>query len=76
MQITVRVITNAKSNLIEKSAFDSYKVKLRSIPRKGKANRELIQVLSDFFKIKKSQISILKGQKDKIKIIEMKLNQN
>jgi uncharacterized protein YggU (UPF0235/DUF167 family) len=38
---------------------------------KGKANEELMEVLSEHFKVKKNQIRILKGMASNIKEIEV-----
>ena len=59
-----------------KSEVISYKkeiltVKVSAVPHKGKANEELIKVLSIFFNIPKSAIIILSGQKSKIKTLHI-----
>ncbi len=55
--------------MIEK---DYYKVKLVSPPEKGKANRELIEILSEYFNTKKSNIKIVKGEFGRDKMVEIK----
>jgi len=45
------------------------KVNLNSVPEKGKANQELIKLLSKFLKIKKSSFSVISGQTDRNKKI-------
>lgn len=50
---------------------DALKVKLTSAPVEGKANEELIELLSDFFKVKKSDIRILRGSSSKRKSVEI-----
>ncbi len=70
MNIEVRVITNAKKREIKKED-GHFKVKLISPPIEGKANKELIEFLSEVFGIKRSEIKIIKGEKDKIKIISL-----
>ena len=47
------------------------KVHLKAVPMKGKANEELIEVLAQHFKVKKSQVNILKGHKSNIKEVEI-----
>ena len=71
MQINVKVITRSSKNRILKEE-NSLKVYLTIIPEKGKANELLIKLLSDYFEISKSQIKIIKGEKSKNKIIELK----
>ncbi|MFA7662551.1 MAG: DUF167 domain-containing protein [Patescibacteria group bacterium] len=71
MQINIRVIPKAKQNKVVQEG-ENYKVWLTTAPVDGKANKELINILSEFFKLKKSQIEILKGHKSRDKIIEIK----
>jgi len=66
----VKVIANSSRQEV-KEENGALKVHLKSLPRKGKANEELIEVLAEHFKVKKSQISILKGQRSNIKEVEM-----
>ncbi|MBP9561436.1 MAG: DUF167 domain-containing protein [Syntrophorhabdaceae bacterium] len=70
MNIEVRVITNAKKREIKKEN-NYFKVRLTSQPIEGKANKELTDFLSEVFCIKKSDIKIIRGEKDKIKIISL-----
>ncbi len=48
---------------------DALKIKLTSPPVEGKANEELIEFLSDTFKVRKSAIKILKGSSSKQKLV-------
>lgn len=67
----VKVITNSKQIKVEKTK-EWLKVHLISQPIKGKANKELIEILAKHFKIKKSSIKITKGQtsnKKEVKIL-------
>ena len=66
--IQIRVIPNAKKNEIKKIG-SGYKVYLTVPPADGKANKALIDILSNYLKVKKSQLSIIKGLKSKDKII-------
>ncbi len=50
---------------------DSLKVKLSSPPVEGRANKELIEILSREFRISKSNIEILSGQNSKIKTVKL-----
>ncbi len=50
---------------------DSLKVKLTSPPVEGKANNEIISVLSKVLGIKKKQIEIVSGRSSKNKIIRL-----
>lgn len=47
------------------------KIKLQSAPEDGKANKELIKLLSDFFEVKEQNVIILSGKTSRQKLIEI-----
>ena len=49
-----------------------YKIWLKAKPIDGEANKNLIQILSDYFKIAKKDIIILKGGNWRFKTIEIR----
>jgi len=69
-EIKIRVIPNAKRPEIFELDDGSLKIKLKSPAHEGKANKELISVLSKHFKVPKSKIKITSGEKSRNKIIE------
>ena len=74
--LEVRVIPKAKKNLIKKEAgtltgTSRLKVYLTSPAMEGKANKALIEALSKYFGVKKSQISIVKGEKSRDKFVKI-----
>ncbi len=70
MEIKLKVIPNSsKSEVKEENGI--LKVHLTSPPLEGRANKELIQVLAKHFKVKKSQIEILRGAKSREKTIRI-----
>jgi uncharacterized protein (TIGR00251 family) len=69
--ITVNVTAGAKVTKVSKLGKDTYKVHLMTEPVRGKANRQLIKILADFFKIKPGSISIISGLQSKKKIIRI-----
>ncbi len=72
MIINVKVFPNSKNKKIVKNG-DEIKVYLKSKPERGKANRELIDVLSKYFKVEKSKIRIIKGEKSRRKVVEVNM---
>jgi len=70
VKIEVKVSTNSKNSEVIKDG-DSYKVKLKSKPHGNVANFELINLLSEYFKIPKTSIKILRGLKSRNKLVEI-----
>ena len=70
MNVDIKVITNAKKREIT-AVGPALKVKLTSLPRDGRANEELLEYLSVFFHVRKSDIKIIRGEKDKRKVIAL-----
>ena len=69
--IRVRVTAKSKKNEIRKLG-DGFKVYLTAPPVNGKANKALLEVLADYFSLKKSQLDIVKGKKSKDKVVRIK----
>jgi len=73
MKITIKVIPRSSQNeVIGYLADGILKIKLTSAPVDGQANIALIELLSKYFSVAKSSITILKGKTNKIKVIEIK----
>ena len=71
MLIKVKVFPNSKKEEIIKRAKDSFDVKVKAKPIKGQANREVIKALASFLKIPESRIRMIKGFKQRNKILEI-----
>jgi uncharacterized protein (TIGR00251 family) len=71
MDIRVLVITRAKKNEVIDLGAGHYKVKVVSAPIANRANRELIQLLAEYFGVRKSAISIKTGQRSRHKTINI-----
>ena len=70
--IKIRVSPNAKRSGFEGLWNDTHlKLALRAPAVDGKANEAVIDFLSDFFHIKKSQLQIISGQTNRCKIIRL-----
>jgi len=66
----IKVVANSKNNSIEFcDEFIKIKIKERAI--EGRANKAIIEYLSDILPYSKSQISILNGEKSSIKTIQI-----
>ncbi|HVN96541.1 MAG TPA: DUF167 domain-containing protein [Syntrophorhabdaceae bacterium] len=73
MKISIKVITNARKREIIADGPE-LKVKLTSLPRDGRANEELIEYLAECFNVRKSEIQIVQGEKDRRKVIALALD--
>jgi hypothetical protein len=72
MKIKVKVVPRAKKELIEQNE-SGLKIYLRAPAIEGKANKRLIELISDYFKVKKYNISIIKGETSREKVLEINL---
>ena len=74
--LRVRLQPNSSScqikEILSTESGDFIKISVRSIPEKGKANKELIEFLAKKLKIAKSDIEIISGELDKYKKILLK----
>ena len=70
-RITIRVTTNARKNSIEEEEEGGLKVKVNSPAVDGKANKAVINLLAAYYGVRKSAVSIVKGEKSRDKIIEI-----
>jgi uncharacterized protein (TIGR00251 family) len=71
MRISLKVITRAKKESIEKLSENSYKIKVSVPPEKGKANKRVIELLSEKLCVKKQDIKIISGETSSKKILEI-----
>ena len=72
MIIKVKVVPKSSKVSIEKRE-DVFHVKLTSPPDKGKANKQLVEVLAKHFGVKKAKVKILKGKTSHNKVAEVDL---
>lgn len=72
MLIKVRAFPHSKTEEIIKKSEDCFEVKVKEPPLQGKANRAIIIALSLYFKVPETNIRIIKGFKERNKIIEVK----
>lgn len=71
MRIYLTVSARSSKNEVTKISEGEYKVKLTAAPVDGKANEALIKILSDYFKVSKSSITIVGGKTAKMKMVDI-----
>lgn len=69
MQLRLQIKPNARKNEI--SVGNVIVVRIKAPPVDGKANRELIEYLSEVFGIPKSGMEIIRGESSKFKTISI-----
>jgi uncharacterized protein (TIGR00251 family) len=67
--LNVRVQPRAPKKLIRKIGEREYKVWVVSPPVKGKANKEVIDLVASHFHLPPSRVKIAKGEKSRQKIL-------
>lgn len=70
MILNVRVIPKASRNLVKKEK-GFLKVYLTKPAQDNLANMQLIELLSEYLKIRKYQLKIIKGEKSRDKLVEV-----
>jgi uncharacterized protein len=73
MLIRVLVTPNAKRARVVKVSEDNFEVWVDERAVGGRANKRLLEMLAEHFKIPKSRVTILKGTKTRNKIIQVTL---
>jgi len=71
MKLQIKVIPSSSRDCIAGWLGDSLKVKVKSPPEKGKANKAVIKVLEKSLGLEKGSISIESGLTSSIKIIKI-----
>ena len=66
--ISVRVHPGARKNEVLSFSSGGLEVKVAALPEKGKANKELIDFLSELLGVSKSRLTILGGQTSRSKL--------
>jgi uncharacterized protein len=72
MLIKVKVFAGCKKDEIVKKKDDEFEVRVKEKAEQGRANKAVIKVLADYFKIDESKIKLIKGFKERNKIFEIK----
>ena len=74
MIINVSVTPNSRRPSVSKIDEERYEVKVDEKPEGGRANARLVEILSEYFGIGKSSISIIKGFRSRDKVVLIKMN--
>jgi hypothetical protein len=69
--LTLKIQPRSSQSKIIGVEGDYLKIKLQKTPVEGAANEELIDLLQEVFKIPKKNIKILRGEKSRMKWVEI-----
>ncbi|MDI6845183.1 MAG: DUF167 domain-containing protein [Candidatus Saccharicenans sp.] len=69
--LVVRVQPGSSKRELVKISDNEYRARLNSPPEKGRANQELLELLSDYLKIPVSRLKIVKGKASREKWVEI-----
>lgn len=71
MFLTATVRAGARKRIIEEQPDGSLKIWTNVSPEKGKANKDVVDMLSEYLHIPKSRISLIKGETSSKKIFKI-----
>lgn len=73
--IKVKVTPRSSVSQIQENLLGELKVKVKAPPVGGQANKEVIELLAEYYGASKGQIEIVKGLTSKTKLIKLKTRQ-
>jgi len=71
VRVSLKVYPRSSRKEIVKGTDGSLKVYIRQAPADGKANKALIGILAEYYKIKKNDIRIVAGSTSRNKVVEI-----
>lgn len=71
MELKVQVKLQSKKEGVEEIGENFFVVRVNEKPIEGKANKRVIELLSEHLDVPKSSIELYKGQKSKIKVFRI-----
>ena len=72
--LSVRVQPQARKRKVEKISPSEYKVSVFSPPSRGKANREVIEILASYFDLPPARVKILRGETSRQKLVLLEVD--
>lgn len=72
MRISVKVKPNSKIKRIEKLSDNEFMLFIKVPPKEGKANKAVVDLLSEYLDLPKTNITIIKGLTSRNKVLDIK----
>jgi hypothetical protein len=73
MLIKVKVFPGSKEEQIIEKSKDSFEIRVKEKPQMGLANKAVISLVSYYFEISIKNVRIIKGFRERNKILEVKI---
>ncbi|MCR4881398.1 MAG: DUF167 domain-containing protein [bacterium] len=71
----VKVVPNSSASKVVEANEEFVKIKLNSPPIEGRANKEVIELLSKVLDVPKTSIELVSGDKSKLKTLKVPLSE-
>jgi len=71
LKISIKVVTRSSRDEVVKTG-DDYTVRVKALPREGKANVAVIKLLAEYFGVTRSSVRITSGLSGRNKIVEIR----
>jgi len=75
MRMHIKVKPNSKKDEVIRGADGKIMVRIKAPPAEGKANKYLIAYLAEYFDIPNSRITLLKGETNQYKTIDVQADE-
>ncbi len=71
MRIEVKVHPRSRQERVERTGEGQFEAWVRAPPENGRANKALVELLADHFRVPKSEVRIVRGAGARRKVIEI-----
>lgn len=68
------MIPKSSKQRISEVSPENFKVWVHSAPEKGRANEEVIELMSDYFNIPPSRVKLIKGERSRTKTLAIDMD--
>jgi len=75
MLLNVKVQPRSSAPGVERTGERDLKVRVKAAPDKGRANAEVIELLSEYFRVPRSRVTIARGATSRNKLIAIEAEQ-
>ena len=69
----VKIKFDSSNTFIFDKILNEIEISVNSTPIKGKANKEIIQKISDYFNVKTNNVKIVRGLHSKTKVVDISI---